>query len=198
MLALVIGNANYKTLQQLDNPINDAKAMAAKFRARGAIVFEGYDCTIDEMDEVKEKLLHAVRPGDFVIIFFAGHGVEFENANRLMAIGTSENVDYKRDSWNVHRLLNALKRMLAAFALLLLDCCREFRYALAKATRGIHGGSALATRSRGGERPLHDFQSDMESMVAFACEANHPAFDSDGGGHGPYALDPTCLRMNEM
>ena len=185
MLALVVGNQNYKNLSRLKNPINDGKAMAAKLRARGAIVFEGYDCTIDKMNEVQRQLLHAVRPGDIVIIFFAGHGVEYQNANRLMAIGTSEETDFNKDSWNVHLLLIALKKKDAAFALVALDSCRDFVY-------------ASATRSCRGARSLHDFQTEMDSIIAFACMPNHPALDGDGDGHGRYALYPTFLRMNEM
>ena len=185
MLALVVGNERYNRLQQLINPVNDGKAMAVKLRAKGARVFEGYDCTIEEMNEVKQKLLDAVRPGDIVIIFFAGHGVEYENANRLMAIGTSEKIDFRRDSWDLHVLLIHIKRKCASFALALLDCCRHFEY-------------ASGTRVRGGERPLHDFKSEMDSITAFACMPNHSALDGDVDGHGRSALDPTFLCMNEM
>src|SRR6202451_4382855 len=48
-LALVIGNGDYKVAPHLDNPPNDARAIAETLRKLGFEVVDGYDLDVSRM-----------------------------------------------------------------------------------------------------------------------------------------------------
>ena len=103
---LVIGVNKYKHHRPLDNAVRDATAISEKFRAKGAQVFAAYDCTKAELEEVMSAFFASIQPGDAVLIYFAGHGCEYNNANRLMLISESEEPMIREDSLNVLVLTN--------------------------------------------------------------------------------------------
>ena len=57
----------------------------------------GFDCTLlqnptmEEFLTALEEFISKIRPGDVVMFFFAGHGVEWKNANRMMLRDTQVN-----------------------------------------------------------------------------------------------------------
>lgn len=86
--ALLIGNAAYQSLTELPNPANDARDMA---RVLGACGFDTQICTdaaIADMDEAFEVFVDGIEEGDVALFFFAGHGVQIDGANYLMAVDT--------------------------------------------------------------------------------------------------------------
>jgi uncharacterized caspase-like protein len=83
--ALVIGVANYSGIwPKLDNPIHDAKAMDAKLTAMGYSVRRLLDPTGEEMDTAVSEFTRSLRDGDTAVFFYAGHGVQVDNANYLI------------------------------------------------------------------------------------------------------------------
>jgi hypothetical protein len=46
-------------------------------RAKGAQVFTIYDCTKAELEKIMIAFFASIRPGDAVVIYFAGHGCEY-------------------------------------------------------------------------------------------------------------------------
>ena len=199
--ALVIGNDNYKGESKLDKAVNDARAFKEMVEEKGVRVFYITNCTIKELNAIKNKFLSMIRKGDVVLVFFAGHGVTYHNHNRLLAIAEGEKLHYKNDSLSLqvlicecvtpHRVrpspyktnvcLNnqcSIEDQGAKYAVLILDCCRTFKYNEAK--------SRNATRSPSGA---------TGTLVAFGCRAN--SFTREGKGkHGKYlfkTLTPQCL-----
>ena len=92
----------------LKNAVNDAKAVKKALEAKDVKVFDIYDCNIIALNEKTNEFLDYLQKGDAAIVYFAGHGVEYNNALRLMATWESAKPDYKQDSLNVLVLLNRL------------------------------------------------------------------------------------------
>ena len=89
MVAFVVGNADYKLLPTLKNPVADATAIRDVLEKKNAEVYYAENCGIDEFEETFGLFLAAVRPGDAAFLFYAGHAVMFNNSLRLTAIANS-------------------------------------------------------------------------------------------------------------
>ena len=98
----------------LKNAVNDAKAVAAALEAQGVKVFAIYDCNITELNAIVQEYVNALQEGDAAIVFFAGHGAEYNNANRLVAIPQSGEPDLVKEALNLLVLLDRLAT----------SCCR--------------------------------------------------------------------------
>jgi uncharacterized caspase-like protein len=76
-VALVIGNAQYKAVGILKNPINDANAFAMTLQNLG------FDRVIVRTDLRKEEFESTLRDfareadkADWAVVYFSGHGIE--------------------------------------------------------------------------------------------------------------------------
>ena len=105
---MVIGINAYGYKDTLRNSVNDAKAVKKALEAKGVIVFDIYDCDIIALKAKMGEFVVFLQKGDAAIVFFAGHGVEYNNAHRLMATWDSTKPDYEKDSLNVLVLLQRL------------------------------------------------------------------------------------------
>ena len=76
-LALVIGNDNYQSVPRLLNAREDAQAMARSLSDMGFQVQLELDLRERNMRAALRQFKSRVEGGDEVIIFFAGHGVQF-------------------------------------------------------------------------------------------------------------------------
>ena len=101
----MIGINGYKDMGKLKNAVNDARAIKEALEKEGVVVFYAENCTIAQLNEIVQLYLGSLQEGEVTLVFFAGHGVEFANANRLLAISESDVTDYKRDSLNLLLLL---------------------------------------------------------------------------------------------
>ena len=86
--------------------MRDATAVSEMLKAKGVHVFDAYNCTKKELAKIIKAFLASLQPGDAALIYFAGHGCEYNNANRLMLISESEASMIREDSWNVLALIN--------------------------------------------------------------------------------------------
>ena len=104
----IIANNDYKceSFPELWNCVNDGKGFEEAMRSIKSAdveIFAMYNCTMKELTPMKKKFLASIRPGDVVIVFFAGHGLEYQNSNRLMMISETGNPNFKDDS--IHMLV---------------------------------------------------------------------------------------------
>lgn len=90
---------------QLKNAVRDAKAVCAALKSKGVVVTFAENCTRTQWKNKENEFLRNLREGDAAIIFFAGHGCEFNNANRLLTRSKSQKRNLKNDSVNVLALL---------------------------------------------------------------------------------------------
>lgn len=73
--ALVIGNAGYRNVPSLRNPINDATAIGDRLHRLGFEVTRARDLDRRAMNETIDTFLARLTPGADVVVYFAGHGV---------------------------------------------------------------------------------------------------------------------------
>ncbi|MGH1361891.1 MAG: caspase family protein [Burkholderiaceae bacterium] len=172
-LALVIGNQDYLK-DKLRNPVNDARAFGSKLGELGFEVVSAYDLKRDEIGLTLENFLKRVAPGDNVVFFYAGHGVQFDGKNYLLAVDANlrSRYDVPLSSIDVGRFLNRLEDSRAAVKIIFLDACRNNPFEKAFRGGGSRGLARMGTAPSG-------------TLISFATRPGGVAADGDGA-HGLY------------
>ncbi|MEM8814029.1 MAG: caspase family protein, partial [Pseudomonadota bacterium] len=83
-IALVMGNSDYEHIVDLDNTVNDSRAVADALRKVGFKVFRAENMTRRDMNDAIDAYLAAVTPGSEALIYYAGHGLEVAGENYLL------------------------------------------------------------------------------------------------------------------
>lgn len=165
--ALVIGNARYAN-SPLDNPVNDAKALAAELKNAG------FDVAL-QLDAGREALLKAI--DDYVarlaarkavgLFYFAGHGAQLAWRNYLIPVDAviKSQDEVAQRSVELNALLQGLTKAANPMNVVILDACRDNPF-----------GSALPLEQKG----LSQFDAPPGSLLAYATSPGNVA--SDGAG----------------
>jgi hypothetical protein len=142
-IALVIGNDSYQRVTPLRNARADAKAVAAALQSVGFTVTLKQDVTLSELKAALRGFKAQISGGDEVVFYFSGHGVQFDGTNYLVPIDLDpENEDQVADdSVPLQRVLDNLQDQKPAFALAIIDACRDNPF---KGTGRSIGGRGLA------------------------------------------------------
>jgi tetratricopeptide (TPR) repeat protein len=173
-LALVIGNGAYAPPDKLDNPPNDARAVAQALRGIGFDVIEGIDLDHAAMLRALRSFLLKASSARIALMFYAGHGVQIRGENYLVPIDAK----LVSEATVELELINLDKQILdglndeARANIVILDACRNNPFANV-GKRGGRGAGGLAIPATGG------------ALVAFATDPNNVANDGDGA-HSPY------------
>jgi uncharacterized caspase-like protein len=176
-LALVIGNAGYVKLGQLDNPGKDAQLIADKLRQLGFDVTEKLDRSLkgmaDDVDEFARKIRE--RGKDTVsVLYYAGHGLESDGINYLVPVDADikRRSDIAARSLSVQRIADRLASAGNQLNILILDACRDNPFPESVAPRGVTG--------------LVPMGAAYGEFIASATGSGKVAFDG-ADGHSPYA-----------
>nr|WP_319383278.1 caspase family protein [uncultured Roseibium sp.] len=156
--ALVIGNANYASLEDLTNTHSDARAY---HRALTEIGFAStlkldldHDAFLDELD----ALLARIKPGDEVAIVFSGHGWSDGGTNYLLPVDAPKLGSVRqlrRDSIVLSDgqsgLLDELKSAGVSLSVAIVDACRNnpFTPLPGKKSAGLRRGLSPITAPHG-------------------------------------------------
>ena len=129
-LALVVGNADYAD-SPLKNPVNDARAMHAKLASLGFDVTPVENLRRRDIGRTVNGFASRIRPGDEVVVFYAGHGLQVRGINYLPAVDADiqSEEDVPLNSLNLNTLLERMDDAKAGVKLLFLDACRNNPYA---------------------------------------------------------------------
>jgi WD40 repeat protein/uncharacterized caspase-like protein len=124
-VALVIGNAAYPKPVQLTNPANDADDVTAALREVGFDVVEGKDLTLDGFSQIVETFQQRAKGADVALLFYAGHGMEFEDQNWLMPIDTklTSAFDARHSNISLQELIAEIEPTVGT-TIVFLDACR--------------------------------------------------------------------------
>ncbi|MBR0936627.1 caspase family protein [Bradyrhizobium jicamae] len=135
-IALVIGNSQYRKVNQLPNPVNDAADMTESLTRLGFTVKHLNDLDFDGFRRALIEFGKAARTADQAVIFFAGHGVEIDGKNWLIPIDAEVKsaVDVYAEAINLETLID-ISITPKAIGLVILDACRTNPFASAKETR---------------------------------------------------------------
>ena len=177
-VALVIGISKYQQVPPLPNPTRDADAIGALFKKAGFDVVENErDLGIADLRRVIREFSLKAHDADMAVVYYAGHGIEVDGSNYLVAADAklSNDFDVEDETVSLDRVLKALdpaKRL----RLIILDACRENPFSKSMKR-------TIASRSIG--RGLARIEpTSSNTLVAFAAKAGAVADDGDGeNGH---------------
>jgi hypothetical protein len=133
-LALVIGNAGYRSLQlaRLSTPHNDMRLIGDVLTSRlKYTVLGGKDLTLEEMRLRIDDFVRRVREAGrhtTAIVFYSGHGMEVNEENFLFpidAMGPFTAGNIRQKAVSLTGLLNELVGAGAAVSVVILDACRN-------------------------------------------------------------------------
>ncbi|MEM7237805.1 MAG: caspase family protein [Pseudomonadota bacterium] len=128
-LALVVGNAEYRNVPALANPVNDAQLIAGTLREAGFAVTMILDADRAEMTRAVDRFgrdLGAAAPGTFALFYFAGHGVRSDGFNYLVPIDVNirSEADIASETVAAEWVLGRIDAP-GITSVMVLDACRD-------------------------------------------------------------------------
>jgi len=167
-VALVIGNNEYKTMQPLKNPVNDARAMKKALEGRGFDVIYKENATKRDMKKLVKRFTKQISRGGVGMYFYAGHGVNSGGRNYLAGIDSvmTEEEDVEYEALALDYIVTKIKKAGNRLNMVVLDACRNNPF-------GRSGGGGLA--------PIGNAKG---LFVAYATEAGSVASDNKKGRNG--------------
>ncbi len=165
--ALVIGNSRYPG-SPLDNPVNDAKAIAGELKSSGFEVAlqldAGRDAMLNAIETYGKQLASRKAVGLF---YFAGHGAQLAWRNYLVPVDAviKSMDDVPARAVELNTLLQGLTRAKNPMNVIVLDACRDNPF-----------GKGLPIEQKG----LSQFDAPPGSLLAYATSPGNVA--SDGAG----------------
>ena len=175
-VALVIGNSKYQNVARLTNPAEDAKLMAQTLRDLGFTLVGGgarFDLDKKELDRAVQDFGNAAQGADVALFYYAGHGLGARGMNYLVPVDArlSKESDLDFQTLGADKVLRQMEDAHARLNLIILDACRDNPF-IAAGTRGIGSGLARMEAPEG-------------TLISFATQPGHVAFDGDGQ-HSPF------------
>jgi hypothetical protein len=173
-LALVIGNGAYRNVPTLRNPFNDAAAVAAELQKLGYEVYLCRDLDRQDMNAIVNAFLTRIEPGNEVLIYYAGHGVELQGSNYLLpvdipSLGPGQDRLLRSEAINLTELLLDINAQSARVSVVILDACRNNPFEAAGGSRGI-----------GAKRGLGRVDPPQGIFVIFSAGVGEEALDNIG------------------
>ncbi|MGR6330996.1 caspase family protein [Sphingomonas sp. XXL09] len=174
MAALVIGNATYPDGNDLKNPVNDANDLAAKLKGYGFETIVGTNSNDKEMEKLLKNFKMLLDTHDVGLFFFAGHGMQIEGTNYLLAIDTDmdSETDAKHSSLSLDKVVDVMARSKSSTKIIVLDACRNNPW-----ERRWHRGP--------GVRGLASVYAPKGTIIGFATSPGEVALDG-AGRNGTY------------
>jgi tetratricopeptide (TPR) repeat protein len=184
-VALVIGNARYEdAVGPLRNAVNDSKAMAHLLKSLGFHVLERHNVDRDDLIKSMSSFRDAIKSAQVSLFYFAGHGLSIGGNNYLVPIKsgfsststdpTTQRLLAETRLFNVEQAVADMKSAGGHCHLIILDACRSSTLTSTGRNRDLI--------TKGG---LSEMTPPAGSLVAFATDSGHTAFDGEGK-HGLY------------
>ena len=178
-VALVLGNAEYEHTVPLANPRNDAEAISAALEDLGFDVFDGYDLTRAETEDLIRVFARAAGDATTALLYYAGHGLEVAGVNYLVPVDAqiSDEADLKFETINLADIMTLMEQE-ERTNLIFLDACRD---------NPMAGNLArnMGTRSAAIGRGLARVDTGVGTMIAYATQPGNVALDGTGK-HSPF------------
>jgi Tfp pilus assembly protein PilF len=168
-LALVIGNDSYPG-NSLANARNDAKAIGEALASVGYKTTTDLDLNRKGMIDAVQAFNDLIQPGDTVVFYYAGHGLQVNGENYLVPIDFSVSTtgDVKSQGYSLSQMRDQFVRHGAVTQVIILDACRNNPFLGA---RSIEGGWA-------------GFGTSAGTLLAFGTSPGSTAADDPSEPHG--------------
>lgn len=164
--ALVIGNGNYQN-GALRNPVNDARAVAAKLEKLGFQVILRENLNREGMHRSIGEFSKLLKEGGVGLFYYAGHGMQIKGRNFLIPVDADiqheDDIEFRGMDANL--ILSRMDSAKTRVNLLVLDACRNNPFA--RVTRSGNVGLAQMDAPKG-------------TLIAFSTAPGSLAKDGDG------------------
>lgn len=115
--ALIIGNKSYAPPQTiLGNTLNDAREMSKSLAKMGFQVTTLYEVNHATMEFQINQFVNSLQAGDISLIYYSGHGNQFNGVNYLFPI---DNAQYQ-----INKYLSQVNSKKVLASIVILDACR--------------------------------------------------------------------------
>ncbi|WP_426955512.1 caspase family protein [Muricoccus radiodurans] len=175
-VALVIGNAAYRSVERLPNAANDAQLMATTLRGLGfELVGGGAQVNLDRagLSRQVQEFGRALAGAEVGLFYYAGHGLQVGGVNWLVPVDANPTRAQDLDFQMVDADL-VLRQMSGAgtrLNLVLLDACRNNPF-LTRGLRSVGGG-------------LAEMRAPEGTLLSYATQPGNVAVDGMGT-NSPY------------
>jgi hypothetical protein len=190
-VALVIGNSHYKSTAPLPNPVNDAADVASSLSAIGFDVLFKTDLGKHETDLVLAQFARMATGADAALIFYAGHGMQFQGRNYVMPVDAELDDEFslKYQMTVLDDIRGALEQATGP-KIMILDACRNNPLA-ERFIRSISGKTRDIGNVHGFTRP----EPTRGMVIAYSTQADDVA--QDGNERNSPFTRALLSRINE-
>jgi len=177
-VALVIGNAAYRSLARLRNSGNDAQLIARTLQGLGFTLIGGG--ALLDLDYVRfrgtvQAFGSEIRQADVALFFYAGHGMQVQGVNWLLPVDANPTrvQDFDFQMVRADSILQQMDGAGTRLNILILDACRNNPFA-GRGFRSVDSGLAQMRAPRG-------------TLISYATQPDNVAHDGIGAD-GPFSL----------
>ena len=165
-VALVVGNAAY-IRSPLRNPVNDARAIAAKLESLGFKVIKRENLRAKEIGPTLREFRSRISPGGVALFFYAGHGVQLKGVNYLPTVDADIEAeeDVPTQSFDTNKVVELMDEAKSRVNLVFLDACRD---------------NPFARKFRSAARGLAKIDAASGTLISFATRPGSVAADGEG------------------
>ena len=175
-IALVIGNGDYRTVERLANPVNDARLVAETLQALGfTLVGGGAQTNLDkpQLDQAVQAFGRALPGAEVALFYYSGHGLQVQGVNWLVPVNADptrpQDLDFQMVDADI--VLRQMDGAGTKLNILILDACRNNPFAI----RGLRAmGSGLA-----------EMRAPEGTLISYATQPGNVAQDGTGA-NSPY------------
>jgi Caspase domain len=169
-VALVIGNSTYSS-RPLKNPVNDADDISSFLRQAGFKVTEIKNAGFIELRSSIKYFDEQLTNNDIGIIYYSGHGIEFQGKNYLIPIDAQirDEEDIPRQGFDISSQLQKMSKNNKA-NIFILDACRS---------------SPIFTKHKGSNDGLTQMMAPTGTIIAYSAAPGQLASDGNGR-NSPY------------
>jgi len=162
----IVGNGAYSGSARLINPVNDARAVANKFRAFGFVVSESFDTSREKLVSTLIEYGKSSKNAHISIFFYAGHGVQISGNNYLLPTDLNMNEISQVPLMGVS--INSIleQYMNGSTKIVFLDACRD------------NPLSQTSSRSLG--RGLAPINASEGTLISYSTKDGQVAQDGNG------------------
>ncbi|HET7884015.1 MAG TPA: caspase family protein [Acetobacteraceae bacterium] len=175
-VALVVGNASYRSVDRLANPANDARLIARTLAAAGFTLIGGgpqIDLDKAHFEKAVQTFGQSLPGAEAALFYYSGHGMQVQGVNWLVPVDanptTNQDLDFQMVDANL--VLRQMESAGTRLNLLILDACRNNPFAF----RGMRGG-------QGGLAEMHAPEG---TLISYATQPGNVAADGSTG-NSPY------------
>lgn len=170
-VALVIGAEEYQHFQSLNNPVNDASAVADTLTSLGFEVAVSINPSTQELRSSVQSFSQKAQNAEVSLIYYAGHAFQIDGLNYLVASDAEiySVSDLEFEAIPFDSILRSINRTDGA-KIIILDACRNNPFT----ARENVDGRLLQPKG------LAKIDSVANTYIAFATEPDGVALDGEG------------------